>query len=127
MPIVGLHHYSLTAPGDVLEEVVAFYGELLGLTPGFRPDFGFPGYWLYASGHPLLHLLQDDNRQSGETGYFDHIALQCEDLEQVIARLEDRSVEYFRADIAQTGQTQLFVRDPAGTQVELNFQTGQPA
>ncbi len=125
MSVVGIHHYSITAPENVLKEVIAFYGELLGLTPGFRPDFGFPGYWLYASGHPILHLLQDDNRQQTATGYFDHIALRCEDLDQVVALLESRSINFFRADIAQTGQAQLFLRDPAGTQVELNFQVGR--
>ena len=127
MSVVGIHHYSLTAPGEVLEAVVTFYGELLNLTPGERPDFGIPGYWLYAGDDPILHLIQDDNRQAAEGGYFDHIALRCEDIDGVVGKLESAGIDFFRADIAQTGQAQLFLRDPAGTQVELNFQIGSPA
>ena len=121
MAVQQIHHYAINAPAAVLNDIIAFYDEALGLKPGFRPDFGFNGYWLYAGDHPVLHLLEDNNRQSGGTGYFDHIALRCDGLEETIARLEAMGVEYHQLDIADVGQTQLFIKDPAGTAVELNF------
>ena len=44
---IQLHHYSVTAPADVIAEVVDFYGKLLGVKPGHRPDFGVTGECLY--------------------------------------------------------------------------------
>ena len=116
-----IHHYAITAPGAVLDEVVSFYGNALGLTPGERPDFGIPGYWLYAGDEPILHLIQDDNREAGSAGYLDHVALRCEGLEETKSRLEAHGIEYGQMQIDMLNQTQLFLRDPAGTSIELNF------
>ncbi|AWN17961.1 hypothetical protein [Salinisphaera sp. LB1] len=41
---------STTSPcgTDALKATRDFFIALLDLTVGYRPDFGFPGYWLYA-------------------------------------------------------------------------------
>jgi extradiol dioxygenase family protein len=121
MAVQAIHHFAINAPAQVLDDVVTFYGQLLGLTPGYRPDFGFNGHWLYVGDHPILHLLEDANREPGGTAYFDHIALRCEGLVETIEKLEAMGVEYHQFAIEELGQTQLFIRDPAGTAVELNF------
>ena len=101
--------------------MVDFYGKALGLTPGPRPDFGIHGYWLYAGDEPILHLIQDDNRETGGPSYLDHVALRCEGLQQAKARLDDAGISYGEMRIDELNQTQLFLNDPAGTSVELNF------
>src|ERR1700683_1355938 len=40
-----------------LEGTRVFFEKVLDLKPGYRPDFPFPGHWLYADGEPIVHLI----------------------------------------------------------------------
>jgi catechol 2,3-dioxygenase-like lactoylglutathione lyase family enzyme len=120
MAIASIHHISITAPQQLIDEVAQFYTVVLGLTEGYRPDFGVPGNWLYQDDHPLVHLLALDN-EPGSNGHFDHIAFLCTDLTAMIEKLQSHDVEYSVFKMPELNQTQLFITDPAGIKVELNF------
>jgi catechol 2,3-dioxygenase-like lactoylglutathione lyase family enzyme len=122
----GLHHFNITAPYELLEKVRDFYVGVLGLSVGERPDFTRKGFWLYAGDEPLVHLTAcdaGDARAAGEAapGFFDHIAFSCKGLSGIIERLKRFDISYEVDEVLSLKQVQLFVRDPSGVGVELNF------
>jgi hypothetical protein len=56
MAINGLNHFNIIAPAELMETVRDFYINVVGLSEGYRPDFGIAGHWLYAGDAPVLHL-----------------------------------------------------------------------
>jgi catechol 2,3-dioxygenase-like lactoylglutathione lyase family enzyme len=54
--VLGLHHFTIRCSGTELERLRDFYCDVLGMKEGPRPDFGFPGHWLYLGDSALLHL-----------------------------------------------------------------------
>lgn len=126
MNTVGLSHFNITAPDELLEKVRDFYVEVLGLVVGDRAGFRQKGFWLYAGREPVVHLTAcdaDDARAMGEAGshFLDHVAFYCKGLSEMIERLKHFNIPYEVAEISSLGQVQVFVRDPAQVGVELNF------
>jgi len=130
MPLGVLQHFTIE-PSD-LERTKAFYCDVLGLEDGDRPPLGFPGYWLYSGGVATVHLLGERKPREGivvrgtekkfdDTGRFDHIAFAATDLAGVRARLQKHNVTYREQVVPRTGAGQIFLYDPDGVGVELNF------
>jgi len=130
MPLGGLQHFTIE-PQD-LEKTKEFYVDVLGLEIGDRPPLGFPGYWLYSGGTATVHLMGTRTPREGivvrgtekkyeDTGRFDHIAFAASDVEGVRKRLETKNVKYRESIVPRTGDTQIFLYDPDGVGVELNF------
>ena len=126
MPVIRLDHYNIRVPLSQLQALCRFYSDVLGLTVGERPPFRTTGYWLYAGGHPLLHLVAyepglADAAAPASTGRFNHIALKCSDFDAVAGRLDAHGVAYQVEEVPLVRQRQIFFTDPAGVNVELNF------
>lgn len=99
-----------------------FYADLLDLEVRNAPMGIAPeqARWLYDhSGHPIIHLFRFDC-EPGPTGAIDHVALRCSGKIELLQRLKSRGLDFSVYEPA-TGPTLVFVRDPHGVQLELNF------
>jgi hypothetical protein len=56
------------------------------------------------------------------SGCIDHVALACEEWDEVISRLKRNNVPYTENHITRMNMRQLFITDPNGVTLELNFQ-----
>ena len=124
MPVTALNHYNLRASRELLDTLRAFYCEVIGLRQGERPPFPSFGYWLYAGDDAILHLSEAghaEQRAAGVVNTFDHVAFSCSGRREMEAHLTRRGVGYEMAEVPLTGQVQLFLQDPAGNGIELNF------
>jgi catechol 2,3-dioxygenase-like lactoylglutathione lyase family enzyme len=127
MPVLGLNHINLRAPLELMDALRAFYVDVIGLEAGPRPPFGSVGHWLYAGGHPVVHLSlasPAEGRVPGARNAFDHAAFDCTDRAAVEARLAALGLHFDVARVPGTSQVQIFLSDPAGNGVELNFAAG---
>jgi catechol 2,3-dioxygenase-like lactoylglutathione lyase family enzyme len=132
MPLSKMEHYLvMTSDIDATRE---FYCSALGFTEGFRPDLGFPGYWLYLGDTPCIHIAEWEtytahSRRLGlpvttpspGTGSLDHIAFHASDYDGFLARLAAHGVAAHRLDSPAAGLRQLFLLDPNGIKLEINF------
>ena len=123
MNLVSFSHYNLRAPRELLDMLRSFYADIVGLEVGDRPPFTSFGYWLYAGQHAVLHLTEAtrDEARSIAAATFDHAAFNCVGRREFETKLVQRGIPYQVAHVPQTGQVQLFFRDPAGNGIELNF------
>lgn len=122
MPILGVHHVNFHVAQPLLEDMKTFYCDVVGLKPGFRPDFKQFGYWLYVGSIPVVHLYEavgSDVRQTGATSVFDHVAFHCTDLQDVQTRLTRMEIPFNIVELPHSGQWQIAMTDPAGHKVEL--------
>jgi catechol-2,3-dioxygenase len=124
MTTLGLNHYNLRSPRRQMEELRAFYCDVVGLAVGPRPPFGSFGYWLYAGGRPILHLSETspgEPQPVNAVTTFSHVAFDCGDFAAVESKLIAQGIRYQVARVPQAGQVQIFLKDPAANGVELNF------
>jgi len=123
MPLIQLNHVTVRTKD--LEVTRSFYEDVLGLSAGWRPDLGFPGYWMYCGNQPVIHVVPPGQEIGGggadETGNFDHVAFLATDIDDVRARLVARGTTFRERYIPDGQRRQIFLFDPSQILVELNF------
>jgi catechol 2,3-dioxygenase-like lactoylglutathione lyase family enzyme len=113
-----------------------FYRDVLGMQEGFRPELGFLGHWLYLGDTPVIHIAEwasytahsqrlgiPVTRPAPGTGPLDHVAFNGEDRHygELRQRLEQRGLAFHPHDSPGIGLRQIFLEDPNGLKLELNF------
>jgi catechol 2,3-dioxygenase-like lactoylglutathione lyase family enzyme len=118
---MNLHHINIKAPAALLEAEKQFFCEVLGLHEGHRPDSTSQGYWLYSADQAIVHLSLSEQHFSNERqGYFDHVAFRTTDLRDLLQRLDDAGIGYSSNHVSQLGMTQIFLKSPSATGIEVN-------
>ena len=101
--------------------------DVLGLTEGWRPPFPFPGAWLYAGDQDVVHLVQVDTPAADSAGSsLDHFAFDIADYDDALARVEQTGLKFRATTTPGTSVKQIFVRDPNGVTIELNWKGPTP-
>lgn len=126
MPLLDLHHVAIKSKN--LEDTVAFYTDVLGMERVERPDFPFPGAWLQM-GETMFHIYGGDAAKTHNGNYrysqrvspVDHIALRAEGFDEMKKTLIRKRCEWRQMDVPDFKLWQLFVLDPSGVIIELNF------
>ena len=119
MGVAGLDHCTIIAAD--LDATRDFYGGVLGLREGPRPPFNFPGAWFYCGETPIVHVIAGRKANGVTTGPIDHIALRAEHFDDFVAGLKARGVAFQEKIVPGYGTRQVFLIDPNGIRVELNF------
>ena len=118
---MNLHHINIKAPATLMEEEKRFFCDLLGLREGDRPDFSSKGHWLYSGDQAIVHLSLSEQHFSNEReGYFDHVAFQTSELADLLQRLDTAGIKYSSNYVSQLGMTQVFLKSPSATGIEVN-------
>ena len=135
MTLVSLDHCSIRTAK--LHETCEFFVDIIGLEVGFRPEFPFPGEFLYLGDQAVIHLVGIDkedtsgliNTLGGETdpekldgsGAIDHIAFRANNIEQMLKKLDENDFSYFQRKVTGMDLFQIFLKDPNGITIELNY------
>ena len=133
MPLSHIEHFLLqTADMDKTRE---WYVNVLGMHVGPSPDFKFPVFWLYLGDKDVVHVTEggakvSDNRKryvgqesqaTSGSGAIDHLAFRATGLRDMIAHLTSLGVDFKQRQVDDQGLYQLFMFDPNGVKIELNY------
>jgi catechol 2,3-dioxygenase-like lactoylglutathione lyase family enzyme len=119
MPALSLDHYNIYCTD--LDATVRFYERYVGLTNGERPPFPFPGAWMYAGEKAILHLVSETGRADQGSGAIDHVAINCADIRGTLDQIKKDGVPFEVKKVPARPLQQVFVHDPDGVMIELNF------
>ncbi|WP_299480876.1 VOC family protein [uncultured Roseibium sp.] len=122
MQITQLNHVNLRT--TQLDAMISWYQDVLGLVLGPRPDFPFPGAWLYAGDTAFVHLVGIE----GEAGTgsevelkLEHFAFSANGAKEFENRLQEQGVEFRKSEIAAVNLVAFNVWDPDGNHIHVDF------
>ena len=117
-----------------LDETVQFYRDVLDLEARNPPPPLDPALvqWMFdTDGRAIFHLSNPgalnaigDINIGTDTGAVHHIALDCRDHDMMIARLDRLGLHHRENHVQAIDLKQIFVRDPNGVLLELNYRKG---
>ncbi len=126
MSVGVLDHFNIRT--RKLADTVRFYEEILGLENGDRPNFAFPGAWLYSEGKPVVHLVDISptaEPQKPDSGVVHHVAFASRDFAGMKARLQSKKMPFDTRQVPGGDLWQIFVNDPNGVMIELNYEAAR--
>ncbi|MCW5770814.1 MAG: VOC family protein [Rhodospirillaceae bacterium] len=125
MPLLDINHVAIRTLD--LDKTNKFYTEVLGMQFAKRPPMDFPGSWLQIGEGTMIHVLAGNAAYDIEGKYrpvggsVDHISIGAKGFDDFVRRFEDAGLDWREFALPEAGIMQLFVRDPNGILIELNF------
>ena len=126
MGVGVLDHFNIRT--RKLGDTVRFYEDVLGLENGARPNFAFPGAWMYSEGKPVVHLVDispTEERQKPDSGVVHHVAFASRDFAGMKQRLQSKGMVFDTRQVPGGDLWQIFVNDPNGVMIELNYEAAR--
>src|SRR6202795_673517 len=126
MSVGLLDHFNIRT--RKLGDTVRFYEEVRDLTNGERPNFAFPGAWMYSEGKPVVHLVdisKTDEAQKPDSGVVHHVAFASQGFAGMKQRVESKGMEFDSRQGPGGDLWQIFVNDPNGVMIELNYEAAK--
>lgn len=118
--VLGFDHVNLRTAQ--LETMIAWYGDILGMQPGKRPDFDFPGAWLYLGDQALVHLVGVGSKPAaGRDLTLEHFALRATGLRHFLEKLEARNIDHTVDRVPGFPVVQVNIHDPDGNHIHVDF------
>lgn len=129
MPLIAFDHVNIRTVN--LERMVAWYEDVLGLRSGPRPEFPVPGAWLYLAETCVIHLIEADPPPTlyteGESLRMEHMAFRAEDMDAFVSKLEERGIAYKLFPFEALDIVLVFLRDPDGNRIHVDFPADEKA
>jgi catechol-2,3-dioxygenase len=105
-----------------LEKLKAFYSNVLGMSPGPRPNFSFGGAWMYCGGRPAVHLVERAELEPVKGDLkLQHFAFAAKGLGEFLARLSQLDVPYRVGILDDFEICQINLTDPDGNHLHVDF------
>jgi catechol 2,3-dioxygenase-like lactoylglutathione lyase family enzyme len=126
MSVGMLDHFNIRTRR--LADTVKFYEDILGLQNGDRPNFSFPGAWMYSEGRAVVHLVDispTSEPQKPDSGVVHHVAFASRDFNGMKQRLASRGMAFDTRQVPGGELWQIFVTDPNGVMIELNYEAAK--
>ena len=95
MSVGVLDHFNIRT--RKLADTVRFYEDILGLEKGDRPNFAFPGAWMYSEGKAVVHLVDispTEEPQKPDSGVVHHVAFVSRGFTAMKARLQSKGMAF---------------------------------
>jgi catechol 2,3-dioxygenase-like lactoylglutathione lyase family enzyme len=139
MPLQHLEHFLIQCAD--IAATRDWYVKVLGMREGEHPDFKFPVCWLYIGSKDVIHITQGGKDVSANrmqylgqqsdavegTGVIDHMAFRCTGLADMMEHFQRLNVSFTKRQVDDQGLFQLFLFDPNGIKIELNFANSEAA
>jgi catechol 2,3-dioxygenase-like lactoylglutathione lyase family enzyme len=126
MSVGVLDHFNIRTRN--LAETVRFYEDVLGLEKGPRPNFAFPGAWMYSEGKAVVHLVDiaaTSEPQKPDSGVVHHVAFASRGFDDMKLRLQSKDMRFEARQVPGGELWQIFVDDPNGVLIELNYEAAK--
>ena len=111
---LGIDHVNITAPEELMDDVLKWYSDCLGLKRIEKPKGTHDAGGWFSAGDQEVHVSIDPHNPPHAA----HVGLVVDDSARVVEALRDAGFHIEQAT-SIPGRHRFFTRDPAGNRIEV--------